>query len=136
MSTKSVALGAFVLATCLSSAAFAGDQPINPAVNPNITRQIPGGLWDPSLSMCPAGWVANPAHIDPNNPYGQSYTCTGPRIVCNRYFKPVPPIVGSVPGTAPPGQFAIPTNFYGSPVIILPNGHMQYTCAEPPPPPR
>lgn len=126
MVTKSVVLCASVLAFGLSSAALA--QPVNHPINPGVVSRGPVGLWDPSLSLCPAGWVANPTHIDPNNPYGQSYTCTGPRIVCNHYFSPVKPVVGTIPGG--PGTFG--TSIFGSPVVILPNGQMQYTCTEPP----
>jgi hypothetical protein len=90
---------------------------------------IPHG--DPNAAACAAGFTANPSTIQGSNPYSQSYTCTGPAIVCSYHFTAQPSVAGTIPGQ---GQ-SFGQTIYGSPVTIK-GGHMVYTCAEPQPPPR
>ena len=84
-------------------------------------------LHSATQATCAAGFKANPAHINPMVHNGQHYTCTGPTIVCS------PGFTAQETQTYPPGGGFKP--IMGSPVTIS-NGHMVYTCAEPPAPPR
>ena len=82
---------------------------------------------------CPAGFTASPVMVDPKNPYGQKYTCTGPVAFCMKGFSLVAPVVGY--GPVPPGGL-IGKVFYGSPVTIDTSEHMVFTCQQPPAPPK
>jgi hypothetical protein len=124
VTTRKASLVALAMALAGGSAAMA-DQPVG-----HGPVQMPQG--NPNAPACAAGFTAAQATIVGSNPYGQSYTCTGPTIVCSTHFTPQDPVVGSTP--APPGQL-IGKTFYGSPVVIK-NGRMVYTCAEPQPPPK
>jgi hypothetical protein len=90
------------------------------------------GHGNPNAAACAAGFTANPSTIQGSNPYDQSYTCTGPTIVCSAHFSPEDSVAGTVP--AAPGQLLGQT-IYGSPVTLS-HGRMVYTCVEPPSPPK
>jgi hypothetical protein len=85
----------------------------------------------PNVAACAAGFTATPSAIVGSNPYSQSYTCTGPAVVCSVHFSAQNVQVGSNPPQN--GGFATP--IYGGPITIK-GGRMVYTCAEPQPPPR
>jgi hypothetical protein len=118
---------AFLLAV---TAALAGGS-VATAEVPTAVERGPVQMGNPNASACAAGFTADPAAIDSKNPYGQSYTCTGPTIVCSAGFKAQDSVAGTIP--AQPGQLLGQT-IYGSPVTIK-GGRMVYTCAEPPKPP-
>jgi len=90
------------------------------------------GHGNPNAAACAAGFTASPSTIQGSNPYDQSYTCTGPTIVCSAHFSPEDSVAGTIP--AAPGQLLGQT-IYGSP-ITMKGGHMVYTCVEPPSPPK
>lgn len=122
---------AFVLAV---TAALAGGTAAMAEVPSQVAGQVERGpiqLGNPNASACAAGFTANPATINSKNPYNQSYTCTGPTIVCSPGFKPQDLVAGTIPGS---GQ-SFGQTIYGSPVTIK-GGRMVYTCAEPPTPPQ
>ncbi|MDE2135095.1 MAG: hypothetical protein KGJ49_10915 [Alphaproteobacteria bacterium] len=121
-----------IVGACMAVALVSGSAMANQFSNSTVMNHpypYPGPL--SNVAQCPVGFTAMPATIDPKNPYGQSYTCTGPAAVCSPGFKLVPSVAGTIPGG--PGQFG--TTIYGSPVTLK-NGRMVYTCSEPQPPPQ
>jgi len=124
---------AFLLAL---AAALAGGGVASAAVPsevaPGEVVRGPIQVGNPNTPACAAGFTANPTSINGAGLYGQSYTCTGPEIVCSAHFKAEDSVAGTIP--PPPGQLLGQT-IYGSPVTIK-GGRMVYTCAEPPPPPQ
>jgi len=122
--------GAYLLA---ATAAIAGGS-IAAANEPSqvVAHSIPIPVGNPNAAQCAAGFTANPSTIDGANPYNQSYTCTGPTIVCSPKFKPQDSVAGTVP---PQNGQLLGQTIYGSPVTIK-GGRMVYTCAEPPAPPK
>jgi hypothetical protein len=117
---------ALAAATAGATAAFA-NQPIEVYHGP-----IEIGHGDPNAAACAAGFTAKPSTIQGSNPYDQSYTCTGPTIVCSAHFAPEASVAGTIP--AAPGQL-LGQPIYGSPVTMQ-GGRMVYTCVEPPSPPK
>ncbi|HKD23659.1 MAG TPA: hypothetical protein VKB71_16705 [Rhizomicrobium sp.] len=79
-------------------------------------------------AVCATGFDASPATIDGTQQFGQRYTCTGPKIKCSEYFHPV--------GAAEPVHGPIGGSTDSGPPVMIKNGRMVYTCAEPEPPPK
>lgn len=119
-----------IVSACMAFALVSGSAMANQLTNSAMMNH-PYPYPQSNVALCPAGFTAAPATINPQQPYNQSYTCTGPAAVCSPGFKLVPSVAGTIPGG--PGQFG--QTIFGSPVTLK-NGRMVYTCSEPQPPPQ
>jgi hypothetical protein len=82
-------------------------------------------------ATCAQGFTANPPRYNDTVLTGQTYTCTGPAVVCSSRFT-VQPLLVPVPPTTP-DSFGTTISVAG---VTIQNGRMVYTCAEPPTPPQ
>jgi len=81
---------ACLVAAAIAAAAGGGNalanQPVGPVNHPGGPIYQPG--LNPNVPACAAGFTATPSTIDGASVYNQSYTCTGPAIVCSPHFSP------------------------------------------------